>query len=443
MSEQSPIAANTANAIAGLAPRQAALQILIQILDRRRPLDTALNQNPLWRELPTADRAMTRWLLAGTLRRLGQIDALWQHCLNTPLPDAAKKIPHILRLGVAQLVFLGTPAHAAIFLSVELCRESHLDKFKPLVNAVLRRLQNEAEAIVTAQDSFQYNVPSWLRDSWIQHYGEPTARAIAQIQESEPPLDITVKTDPELWAEKLGATILPNGSLRLKTGGTIEARDGFGTGSWWIQDMAASLPARVFGPIQNQTIIDLCAAPGGKTAQLCNAGARVIAVDTHPARLEKLAANLHRLNFTAEIIQADAGHWLPLVPADGVLLDAPCSATGTIRRHPDLPYLKTPADIARLADLQLSLLRQAVRMVKIGGYVVYAVCSLEYSEGPEMIEKFLSTAKNCRRAPITVTEFPELSGLLTAMGDIRTLPCDFSDLGGMDGFFVCRLQRLA
>jgi 16S rRNA (cytosine967-C5)-methyltransferase len=428
---------------AGLGARQAAFDILHQVLDLKKPLDQILASHRGLNGLTPSDRGLARWLVATTLRRLGQIDALWQSCLQRPLAKSAAPVTHILRLGVAQLLFMDVPVHAAVFTTVELCARNRLGAFKSLVNAVLRRLQQEGEGLITAQDEFILNTPAWLRQSWVETYGEDLARAIAQAHLAEPPLDITVKSDPETWAEKLGAAILPNGSLRLKTGGMITARDGFGDGAWWVQDLAATIPARLLGDVRGKTVIDLCAAPGGKTAQLCNQGAIVTAVDHSPKRLGRLQENLDRLQFTAALIEADILHWQPEALADHVLLDAPCSATGTIRRHPDLAQLKTPDDVARLATLQRQLLTRAATMVKPGGNLVYATCSLQAIEGPEAIAEFLDHNPHFRRWPITAAELPGMSDTINPNGEVRTLPCDLSDLGGMDGFFVCRLQRLS
>lgn len=427
----------------GLQARQIAFTILGQVLDTQQPLDQILSAQQKLQALSPSDRGLCRLLVATVLRRLGQIDALWQGCLQRPLAKAAAPVAHILRLGVAQLVFMDVLPHAALYTSVELCGRNRLLAFKPLVNAVLRRLQQEADSMLGGQDEFTLNTPTWLRASWLGAYGEATARAIAQAHLHDPPLDITVKSDPEAWAEKLGATILPGGSLRVKTGGLVTDRAGFADGQWWVQDVAASLPVRLLGDVRDKIVFDLCAAPGGKTAQLCNAGARVTAVDHSPKRLERLRENLDRLQFTATIVTAAIADWQPPMLADAVLLDAPCSATGTIRRHPDLPHLKSPTDLERLINLQRQLLAQAAGMLKPGGVLVYATCSLQPEEGPLVINDFLAQQPRFHRMPIQPAELPGLAELINDSGDIRTLPCDFSDLGGMDGFFIARLERRA
>ena len=338
------------------------------------------------------------------LRRLGQIDALIAHCLERPLPARATVTQDLLRLGLAQLLFLRTPPHAAVATTVELADTRGFLSYKGLVNAVLRRLSQEAAALVAPQDEACLNVPSWLWRNWCDAYGEPTTRAIALAHLHEPPLDITTRGDPEPWREPLEATLLPTGSLRRQAGGPIAALPGYAEGAWWVQDAAAALPAKLFGGIAGEIVIDLCAAPGGKTAQLAAAGAHVVALDRSPRRIERLILNLNRLKLTAETHVADAIRWRPAQPARFVLLDAPCTATGAIRRHPDIPHLKTPDDVARLGGVQERLLASAIAMLAPGGTLIYCVCSLEPQEGKQQVARLLAhgragTAGADRSAP--------------------------------------------
>jgi len=424
-----------------LTARAAALDILGSVLPRGAALDEALASHDGMGRLEARDRAFARLLIATTLRRLGQIDALISHCLDRPLGRKSGRIQDILRLGVCQLVFLATPPHAAVDGAVALVGKNRA--YRGLVNAVLRRLAREGAELAQAQDAARLNTPDWLWRRWRKAHGETVTRAIAEAHLADPPLDFTVKSDPEGWAARLQATILPTGSLRRGAGGAVEGLDGYGDGAWWVQDAAAALPARLLGAVAGETVIDLCAAPGGKTAQLAAAGARVIAVDRDRARLARLEANLDRLGLACEIVQADAARWRPARPAGYILLDAPCSATGTIRRHPDIPHLKQPGDIARLAGLQDRLLEQAAAMLAPGGLLVYCVCSLEPEEGPERIAALLAADPGLRRESVAATLPDGLGALINSDGDLRTLPCHLPDSGGLDGFYAARLRRLA
>ncbi|TAH36043.1 MAG: MFS transporter [Alphaproteobacteria bacterium] len=423
-----------------LQSRIVALQMLQDILRDHKAMDQCLSTNRYFAKLSAEDRGFVRLLLATVLRHLGEIDAVWQGFMDKKLPKKAYTAADILRLGIAQLLFLKTPAHAAIHTSVELAKHKKLDGLKNLINAVLRRAQSEGEVKLAELNAITLNTPDWLYDSWANIYGNDVATAIAAAHAVEPGLDISVKSDPEKWAERLGAAILPNGSLRLKVGGRVDAKDGFGAGEWWVQDVAATIPARLLGKVAGKTVIDLCAAPGGKTAQLASTGANVIAVDQSQARIKRLEQNLRRLNLSAGIVCADAASWQPPEKVSHILLDSPCSATGTIRRHPDIPYLKTKDDINRLSELQLKILLNATQMLAPGGILVYAVCSLQDEEGPQIMAKALKQNPQLRRLPITAADLPEFADLINPQGDVRTLPCDLGDMGGMDGFYVCRLQ---
>jgi 16S rRNA (cytosine967-C5)-methyltransferase len=381
-------------------------------------------------------------LVATVLRRLGQIDALIAHCLNTPLPPRAAIVHDMLRLGIAQLLFLRTPAHAAVATTVDLAEARGFLSHKGLLNAVLRRLSTEGPGLAEAQDAPRLNTPDWLWQAWSNAYGEATARAIATAHLKEAPLDLTVRGDPEGWARLLEAEILPTGTLRRVSGGAITALPGYAEGAWWVQDAAAAIPARLFGDIAGKRFIDLCAAPGGKTAQLATAGAIVTAVDRSQRRLDRLISNLHRLDLSVEAITADAAVWQPRSKVAGVLLDAPCTATGAIRRHPDVPHLKSPEDVARLAVVQERLLTAASEMVEPGGMLVYCTCSLEVEEGPRQVANFLERDVPFRRMPIRPAEIGGLAEMVTAEGDLRTLPSHFAALDGIDGFYAARLVRL-
>ena len=421
--------------------RTAALDLIGAVLRRKRPLDDAIEDNSAMHELAGRDRAFARLLVATVLRRLGQIDALIADCLSTPLAPRAATVHDILRLGVAQLLFLRTPPHAAVATSVDIAHSRGYLSHKGLVNAVLRRLSIEGAARIDQQDVPRLNTPDWLWQSWSRTYGEPIARAIAVSHLREAPLDLTLRNDAEAWCVKLQGILLPTGTLRRAAGGSLVTLPGYNEGAWWVQDAAAALPARLFGVLGGREVVDLCAAPGGKSAQLAAAGARVTAVDRSTRRLERLVANLQRLALPIEAVAADALTWRPAQPVDAVLLDAPCSTTGAIRRHPDVPYLKAPDDVARLAVVQDNLLRAAIDMLRPGGTLIYCTCSLEPEEGPERIAGLLGAGAPVARRAIDPDEIGVRPEWITVEGDLRTLPFHFDEFDGIDGFFCARLIK--
>ncbi|WP_255468734.1 RsmB/NOP family class I SAM-dependent RNA methyltransferase [Reyranella sp. CPCC 100927] len=425
-----------------MASRRVALAVLQSVLRQAQPLEETITRHPGFAPLDPRDRAFVRLLVATVLRRLGEIDAVLAGCLEKPLPEDADKVIDALRIGVAQLLFLDTPAHAAVDTSVRLVAGSPLDRFKSLVNGVLRRLSRERAAMVPPADAGRLNTPDWLWQSWVAAYGEATARAMAEQHLREAPLDFSLR-DPasaDAWARRLDAEILPQGSLRRAAGGRIEDLPGYAEGAWWIQDAAAALPVRLLGDLRGRVVIDLCAAPGGKTLQLLAGGAQVTAVDLSARRMKRLADNTRRVGVAADLVTADAAQWRPAAAADAVLLDAPCSATGTLRRHPDIARAKGPADIARLAVVQDRLLVAAAEMLRPGGTLVYAVCSLQPEEGPQRVAAAVRTLP-LDRLPVEADELPDLGEALTPDGDVRTSPSFWSSRGGMDGFFIARLRR--
>ena len=421
--------------------RNVALELIGAVLRRKRPLDDAIDENQAMRALSGRDRAFARLLVATVLRRLGQIDALIASCLSTPLAPRAAIIQDILRLGIAQLLFLRTPPHAAVATSVDLAHGRGFLSHKGLVNAVLRRLSVEGPERIAAQDAARLNTPAWLWRSWMLAYGETTTRAIANAHLKEAPLDLSVREDREEWCSKLQGTLLPTGTLRRPAGGAVTSLPGYAEGAWWVQDAAAALPAMLFGEMRGLNLVDLCAAPGGKTAQLAAAGARVTAIDRSPRRLDRLLANLRRLDLPVEAFVADALTWRPDSPVDGVLLDAPCTTTGAIRRHPDVPHLKLPDDVTRLSVVQENLLRAAVDMLAPGATLIYCTCSLEPDEGPNRIEALMRSGAPVERKQIEPVEVGGRDDWITADGDLRTLPCHLAEYDGVDGFYCARLIK--
>jgi 16S rRNA (cytosine967-C5)-methyltransferase len=414
--------------------REAAFDLLAAVLDRRRTLEDALDALP---PMEARDRAAAHRLAASVLRRAGTLDAVLEPFLRKAPPSAARQV---LRLGAAALLLLDTPPHAAVSTSVALARSRGLAAFAPLVNAVLRRVAEAGPAALEGLDGPRLDTPAWLWSSW-----GADARAIAEAHQHEAPLDMTLAPSA---AAPPGGEMLPNGSVRFPPGtrpaelpGYDAGAPGSGSGAgFWVQDAAAALPARLLAPQPGERIADLCAAPGGKTAQLAAAGAAVTAVDRDPARLARLGENFARLRLGADLVSADAATWSPPAPFDAVLLDAPCSSTGTIRRHPDVPHLKRPRDIVALGTQQDRLLDAACAMLRAGGRLLYAVCSLQPEEGAERIAAALARLP-LRHVPFTPAELSALPEALTPEGNLRTHPGLWRERGGMDGFFAARLVR--
>ncbi len=420
-------------------PRLLALDVLDDILIRRKSLDDAFVQAGRLNELAPRDRGLARRLVSETLRRLGQLDDIIDRFLERPLPRKARSVRQVLRLGLCQLLFLDTPAHAAVDTSVELAVARGMFAHKALVNAILRRAAREGRDLVARQDAAVLNTPAWLRERWAAAYGEAVCREICLAHLKEPPLDVTAKTDPEGVARELDGELLPGGTVRLRSAGPVSGLPGYGDGAWWVQDAAAALPVRLLGPEPGMHVADLCAAPGGKTAQLAAAGARVTAIDRSEKRLDILRANLDRLGLKAEVICADATDWRPAEPVDAVLVDAPCSSTGTIRRHPELPWIKTETQVEGATGIQRRLLDHALDIVRPGGRVVFATCSLEPAEGRDMVSAVLERHEGLKFRAASPGAFGLPPDATTPAGHLRTLPSHWADRGGMNGFFAAMI----
>jgi 16S rRNA (cytosine967-C5)-methyltransferase len=439
--------------VPGLAARRIAADILDGVLRRRIALDEQLSGKGAHSGLATLadrDRALMRRLVATVLRRLGTLRHLLHRFLDKGFPADAPRTETILLLGAAQILWLDVPDHAAVDLSVRLAQaDRRAARYAGLVNAVLRRVTQNRDTILA--EPATRDTPDWLLKRWTAHYGAEVARAIATANGHEPALDLTVKQDAESWAERLRGRVLPTGTVRTLAHGAISLLPGYAEGAWWVQDAAASIPAHLLGDVRGLSVADLCAAPGGKTAQLAMAGAHVTAVDRSAGRLNRLRENLERLALQVDTVAVDALEWQPessnAGPFDAVLLDAPCSSTGTIRRHPDVPWLKGEADIALLTSLQQRLLDRAVDLLRPGGMLVYCVCSLEPEEGDNQIAALLARNTGVIRKPIAAKDVFGRAEFITPNGDLRTLPLHFPDAdprwGGLDGFFAARLTRNA
>lgn len=426
--------------ISGLQARQLASHLLKAVLQNKQPFDEAFaasSAKTAFSSLAFRDRAFARAIAATALRRLGQIEDMLGRFLEKPLPANASEARFILIAGAAQLAFMDVAPHAAIGLAVEHAKGARAARhLSGLINAVLRRVSENKAAILAEQDASRLNTPEWLWQRWVRHYGQETASRIAAARLEEPLLDLSVKVDAAAWAERLSGSLLPWETVRLSAKGRIEDIEGYDDGAWWVQDAAAALPALLLGDVKGLRVADLCAAPGGKTAQLATRGAQVTAVDISGSRLRRLQENLTRLNLKAETVQTNASEWTPPELFDAVLLDAPCSATGTIRRNPDIPYLKSEADIAALAAVQARLFKHAPSLLKPGGLLVYATCSLEPEEGEEQIRALLAERSDVALTPIQADELGVPPEAITSQGMLRTLPFH---AGGMDGFFAAQL----
>jgi len=434
--------------VPGLAARRIAADILDNVLRRHRPLDGELDgpdAHPGLASLAERDRALVRKLAGTILRRLGTLRHILRQHLERGFPDDAPRAETVLLIGLAQILFLDVPDHAAVDLGVRLAQaDRRAARYAGLINAVLRRLTREGPGLLAELDPAPLDTPDWLLARWQRHFGNETARAIALAHGHEPPLDLTVKANAEGFAQRLRGRVTPTGSVRTVAHGPVALLPGYAEGAWWVQDAAAAIPARLFGDVAGKSVADLCAAPGGKTAQLALAGARVTAVDRSASRLVRVRENLARVGLSAETVAADATEW-QAGPFDAVLVDAPCSSTGTIRRHPDVAWLKRESDVTALAGLQRRLLDRAVELTKPGGLIVYCTCSLEPEEGEQQVEALLARTSAVRRLPLGGGEIDGIGDFLSPAGDLRTLPCHWPDsdsrMAGLDGFYAARLER--
>lgn len=421
----------------GVEARLAAGVLLNAALEGRGGLDAA----QAFREfaaLPGPDRAFARAVAMAALRRLGEIDQILDRRLQKSPPLAVRTI---LRVALAQTLVLETPAFAAVSTAVKLAeRDPKTRPYKNLVNAVLRGVDRDGPGLTTAES----NLPDWLAARWRASYGEPTLAGLALAAREEPATDLSLKPglDAAAIADAVEGEILPGGTVRTGRRGDISGWPGFEDGDWWVQDAAAALPVRLLAPKAGEAVVDFCAAPGGKTLQLAAAGASVVALDRSDKRLERLRANLARTGLTAEVVAVPAEDWDDPRTFDAVLLDAPCTATGTFRRNPEVPRATRPADVAKLADVQHRLLDAAAERVKPGGRLVYCVCSLEREEGETQIIAFLRRNPAFRTTPAVPADLGAPEEALTPEGWLRVLPSMWAEKGGLDGFFIARLDRI-
>ncbi len=434
----------------GLAVRKAAAKLLAIVIDAKTPLDGLTdneNGHPHYRALDSRDRALLRAILTTALRFRMTIAKLLSQRIERPLPPNASTLSHILHVAAAQILFLDIPDSAAVDLAVTHAKsDPRTARFAALVNGVLRSLARGKSVERDPVLAETLEAPAWFAERLVAAYGEEKAKAILAAHRTEAPVDFSVKSDPQLWAERFGGIVLPTGSVRVeKLAASVSELPGFEDGEWWVQDAAAALPARLLGDIEGKRVADLCAAPGGKTAQLALAGAQVTALDTSKNRLARLAANMERLRLDVTLVQADLLAYRPQQLFDAVLLDAPCSSTGTVRRHPDVPWTKSIADIEKLAALQGRMIEAAARLVKPGGRVVFSNCSLDPAEGEGLYRSFLARSGDVAHDPILPGEIEGVDEFLNPDGTLRTTPDGWKlatpGISGLDGFFAARFRR--
>jgi 16S rRNA (cytosine967-C5)-methyltransferase len=422
----------------GVEARVAAGVLLNAALIRRGGLDEALAL-PAVTALPGPDRAFARAVAMAALRRLGEIDQILNRKLQKRPPEV---VLTLLRISLAQTLVLETPAFAAVSTAVKLAeRDPKTRPYKNLVNAVLRGIEREGPGLTTAES----NLPDWLAARWKQTYGEAALAGLGLATREEPATDLSAKPDVDLavLAEAVEGEVLTGGTVRTFKRGDVAGWPGFDDGSWWVQDAAAAVPVRLLAPRAGETALDMCAAPGGKTLQIAASGASVVALDRSDARLKRLRQNLARTDLKAEIAIMPAEDWLDSRTFDAVLLDAPCTATGTFRRNPEALRATKPAEVAKLADVQHRLLDAAAERVAPGGRLVYCVCSLEREEGETQIIAFLRRNPDFRTTPAVPADLGAPEEALTPEGWLRILPSMWAEKGGLDGFFAARLDRIA
>tara|TARA_R110002126_G_scaffold13118_3_gene56722 strand:- start:241847 stop:243199 length:1353 start_codon:yes stop_codon:yes gene_type:complete len=429
-----------------LWPRQVALSILDSFWKGEKFLDAIFDSHDDFLDLDSRNRNFVRMLVTTSIRRSGQIEDIMRRGFSNPKQKMSPPIVRmVFHLAIAQIVFMNVADHAAVNTSVDLVTRVGAERAKGFLNAVLRKVVQNGKQWTTEQDITRLNMPEWLLDVWTADYGKEVALEIAQASLAEAALDISVvdPIDRDGWAESLECVTLPNGTLRRSENALIPELPGFDDGAWWVQDAAAALPVRLMGDLNNKRVADLCAAPGGKTMQMAAAGAEVYAVDRSALRLERLKENVHRVRLDRSVIceVSDGELWDAPELLDAVLLDAPCTATGTLRRNPDAMWLKKSEDVASMVKIQRALLNRATQMLKPGGTLLYCTCSLQKDEGERQLEAFLEDHKDFNVQPITPVEVPELEHAITDEGYLRILPHYWADYGGMDGFFIGRLVK--
>ena len=425
----------------GAYTRKKAIEILVKILENNKPLDNAFEESTKksshFSKLINEDKSFCRLLISTTLRNLISIDYLLTKFLSKPLNKTPLKVLMILRINVAQSFFLKTPDHAVVNTAVELCGK----KWKGLVNGVSREiLRNKDKAKKYLNESDK--VPNWLLRRWKRDWGKNYDEIVTGHLNLNPPIDLYVKDNTNYWARKLNGKKLGNNSIRLFTPGLISNLEGYEQGEWWIQDYSSQIPVSLLEIQNNDDVLDLCAAPGGKTAQLISLGAKVTSIDNNKKRLFRLEQNLKRLNYKAIIRNKDIRNFSTQKTWSKIILDAPCSSTGTLRKNPEIMHQKKDSDIVSLSKLQSDLLDAAWDLLKEGGTLLYCTCSLEKEEGEHQIENFIKRKKNSLLDKINNNEINKKLNVSNQNKWLRIFPNSLNYEGGNDGFFIARIKKI-
>ena len=431
----------------GVSARLCALYLLRAVLERKLSFSESFLNNfdkHLISKMSVQDRGFAWAIVATVLKRKGQIDAILDKYLKRSLPQRARGVEFILRIGIGELLFLKNSPHAVVSTAQEVAKtEKELTKFTGLINAILRRVSREGESLLEKEIFPILNIPVWINNRWQQNFGSDEVQKIAQALTEEPALDITVKSNPEIWSERLGGDLLPTGSIRLRTSEKISDLVGYQDGEWWVQDAATALPVKLLGDIKGQCVLDLCAAPGGKTLQLVTSGAKVTALDASSNRLKRFNENITRVGAEVEVVNEDILKWEPDTKWPIIILDAPCSSTGTVRRHPDVFYLKSENDIYELAKLQKRFLEKAISWLEPNGILLYCTCSLEPEEGATQVSNFLNQQHDFKSVRFDASNIGNQEQFITSEGALTTLPSHWQKFGGLDGFFAQAIQKNA
>lgn len=431
----------------GVASRVAAAQLVGHVLEKHATVDEALDRVNARTRLSEDDRRLVHAISGTVFRKLPYIDTVIRGCMTARRDPKPPILRHLLRVGVAQLLYMAVPEHAAISTCVSATGSLRLTKQKGLVNAILRSVQRQKQRILDAEPDALEMLPAWLKDGWTRHYGELESRAMASAMAQEAPVDIVVKDAKasHYWAQMLEGEPLIAGAIRTrKRGGQVASWPGFREGAWWVQDLSATLPINMLGDVSGKSVLDVCAAPGGKSHMLARAGAQVTALDIAPVRMKRLIENLERLGLTQQVqtVVTDALQYRPATPFDIVVLDAPCSSTGTLRRHPELPWIHDKNQLLKLTVTQHDMLRHCAGLVKDDGIMLYCTCSCEPEEGENQVEAFLSEHSNFKEMKSVPDSLSSL--LVPGVGNVgyRAKPQTLAASGGMDGFFMAALKKI-
>ena len=433
----------------GLEARLVATILVTRVVDDGRNLDALCDrQNGLSRflALDERDQSLARAIAVTSLRHKNRIEAVLKNVMDRPPPKKARHLAHSLLVAVAQILFLDIPDNSAVDLAVtSIGNDDRTKRFRGLSNAVLRRIVRKKEDLLLKTDAVSV-FPKWFEQMLRKDYGRLKLEQMVEIASKRSSVDLTVKSDPQQWAEKLGGIVLPTGSVRLLDNKPVHTLEGFEEGEWWVQDAAAAMPAKLINLDPGSQVLELCAAPGGKTAQLIHAGYDVTAVDISRSRLNRLRQNLERLKMSANLVEADILEWEPVSQFDAVLLDAPCSSTGTIRRHPDVMWARDKNEVTELAELQFRLIKKAMDFVRPDGIMVFSNCSLFKQEGENLLARCQSELDALSQDSICPEEIGGLHDSINGQGAVRTLLHHAQNeenpqLGGLDGFFACRFVK--